>query len=181
MQAFLFLLAFVGASTPCDCFVREVNELICNPFIEEFQSVQKIGLQSRLFPRTNEIVINRDLLFCNRLRDDIQNGIASIATVLTETLIFTKITKSEVFTYSEDDEECPICLASFDKNSLKAVNCGHVFHSHCLSECLKSRPSSLRTECPTCRHDFLEKPIGDVWKSDRKLLLPPNQVICVLM
>jgi hypothetical protein len=147
-------IALVTSTDKCDCLLRQFNHQICDKLIAD----QDTSLQSRLFSR--KITENdTSLLFCKKLRTDIQNGVASIDAFLAQTSVFQKVAKNELSAYSE----CHICWNDHDKTSLKSVNCGHVFHSACLKQCIKSRPPMLRTECPTCRHDYLDKPKGHVW------------------
>ncbi len=43
--------------------------------------------------------------------------------------------------------ECCICLEYIDKEDLYILDCNHVFHSTCLSQCRK-------LTCPLCRRKF---------------------------
>jgi hypothetical protein len=155
--AFLLVLSLARATEPCDCLLRQFNEQICDQFIA---TTDNIGLQSRIFPRANQGGRNREAFFCEKLRTDIQNGFANIDAFLAESSIFQKIDKNEM----KHHDDCHICWDGHDETSLKSKNCGHVFHSACLKQCVLSRPPLLRTECPICRHDFLDKSKGDVWK-----------------
>ena len=51
---------------------------------------------------------------------------------------------------------CSICLEEFNKNDNKVVtSCNHVFHKHCLQECMKAN----LTNCPLCRENILNEPV----------------------
>ena len=61
---------------------------------------------------------------------------------------------------------CPICLCEYEeKQELRRLPCGHLFHRECVDEWLLSRAS-----CPTCRYSLisgLEEGIANEGEADR--------------
>merc|ERR1712113_117774 len=50
----------------------------------------------------------------------------------------------------EDSKECCICIVDFDASAeIRKTNCGHLFHSKCLTGWLK-----VNRTCPLCRSDL---------------------------
>lgn len=54
-----------------------------------------------------------------------------------------------------EDGTCPICLEGFsDREQVKRIRCGHVFHAGCIDPWLLERSDV----CPVCRQNVLDKP-----------------------
>lgn len=51
------------------------------------------------------------------------------------------------------DNECPICLNSFDKGDVYLLNCTHIFHKKCLHSFEKYNEKSIHL-CPLCRNAY---------------------------
>ena len=49
-----------------------------------------------------------------------------------------------MYTKSDEQKECPICLEAIAGEDLRITNCGHCFHKECLGRV-------VRDVCPTCR------------------------------
>ena len=49
-----------------------------------------------------------------------------------------------------EEERCPICLDTLDKNNLFITECGHKFHAKCMVQCLRRD-----TRCPACRANVI--------------------------
>ncbi|CAF1017469.1 unnamed protein product, partial [Brachionus calyciflorus] len=62
--------------------------------------------------------------------------------------------------------ECPICLSSYDENSLipRALPCQHVVCSQCLNEIKNSSRNFNQLECPICRGKFTSN-LNDIPRS----------------
>lgn len=51
------------------------------------------------------------------------------------------------------DAECPICINSFNFESLRSLSCGHVYCSSCIGQIIQTEV----LKCPECRLDFESK------------------------
>jgi hypothetical protein len=47
------------------------------------------------------------------------------------------------------EEDCPICLESYNTKQCVKTECSHIYHQECIK---KSLESALK--CPMCRRDF---------------------------
>ena len=61
----------------------------------------------------------------------------------------------------EKEDECPICLETFDdNNSSIPYNCNHKYHSKCITYLLNTKLKSS-TKCLLCMNS-LKKPLSDI-------------------
>jgi hypothetical protein len=109
------------------------------------------------------ITNSRERRFCQSLKDNVGTGNIQVETIIRELRLFDLPSKQELKEYMFDGVECSICLSLHDGDSLKTVNCGHLFHGECLKHCLLDRLPENRLLCPECNHDFIEK-VDTVWK-----------------
>ena len=65
----------------------------------------------------------------------------------------------------ENAQECPICLAQFDKEE-KIVNspCHHLFHFKCIYEWISK--SLINSKCPICNFILIENCSNDMKKKE---------------
>jgi len=51
-------------------------------------------------------------------------------------------------------EECPVCLIDIKTEKTKKLDCGHIFHEHCIEKWIafqNGAPHRIKPSCPTCR------------------------------
>lgn len=49
-------------------------------------------------------------------------------------------------------KECPICLIDIKTEKTKKLDCGHIYHEHCIKKWIAFQNGApRRPSCPTCR------------------------------
>ncbi len=113
-----------------------VGHLVSQLMSHDFKAIKIKVIIKRNFsdPITITIHTNNDYIFNHYCRINISEKENIIDTQQPNTV------------YNSDN--CPICLEIMTKPQI--LSCGHVFHLHCISQCL----SPL---CPLCRKKFNKK------------------------
>eukprot|EP00534_Pseudo-nitzschia_fraudulenta_P007380 CAMPEP_0201193794 /NCGR_PEP_ID=MMETSP0851-20130426/147721_1 /ASSEMBLY_ACC=CAM_ASM_000631 /TAXON_ID=183588 /ORGANISM="Pseudo-nitzschia fraudulenta, Strain WWA7" /LENGTH=644 /DNA_ID=CAMNT_0047480365 /DNA_START=67 /DNA_END=2001 /DNA_ORIENTATION=- len=74
--------------------------------------------------------------------------------------IFPNATDDELKKASTDGDVCCICLGPMTKGgNVKKVDCGHIYHTHCLREVIERAQNLQSAKCPLCRSSLVNESI----------------------